>query len=244
MIVAAIIITTLALYGAFILMYKDSWTRRILIAVTGVLFLGSLFLVYANDHNHYGMKKVTTTETSTIYSASPSKQLPLLLRQDVGTNGDYQVYIYKTDPQKKATHTKADYDIHNTVQKVSGSDATLTEKKTVWRYKSNFWKTLYMNQNQNQLIYQRNTIKVPANWTLLTPNQAKALGKRAKAMQHPSAAQKAKMGAVIQQAVMAAKMQNPAMTPAQQKQVVAQTTAKLQAQAMQKLIADVKATVK
>lgn len=243
MIVAAIIITTLALYASFILM-KKSWVRTVLVGIFGILFVASLYLVNANDHNHFGMEKVTTTETSTIYSASPSKQMPLLLRQDIGTNGDYQVYIYKTDPQKKATHTKADYDVHNTVKKVSGNTASLTEKKTMWRYKSDFWKNFFMSKNQNLLIHQRNTIKVPNNWIELTPKQAKALGKKAKAMQKPSAAQKAQMGAVIQKAVIAARMKNPTMTSAQQKQVVAQVTAKMRAQAMQKLIAEVKATVK
>ena len=243
MIVAMIIISTICLYLAFIMM-KKSVLRSILVAVFGFALLGSLYLVNANDHNHFGMEKVTTTETSTIYSASPSKQLPLLLRQDVGTAGKHNVYIYKLDPKKKATHTKADYDVVNKVQVVSGKTASLTSKKTVWRYKSSFYKTLFMNQNNNKLIKQTNTIKMPSTWTELTPTQAKALAKKAKAMQNPSAKQKAQMAAVIQKAVVAAKMKNPQMTAEQQKQIIAQTTAKLQAAAVQQLITDVQKNVK
>ena len=243
MIVAMIIVSTICLYLAFIMM-KKSVLRSILVAIFGFALLGSLYLVNANDHNHFGMEKVTTTETSTIYSASPSKQMPLLLRQDVGTAGKRNVYIYKLDPKKKATHTKADYDVFNKVQKVSGSTASLTAKKTVWRYKNNFYKTLFMNQNNNKLIKQVNTIKVPTTWTELTPTQAKVLAKKAKALQNPSAKQKAQMAAVIQKAVVTAKMKNPQMTAAQQKQVIAQTTAKLQATALKQLIADVKSSTK
>jgi hypothetical protein len=75
----------------------------------------------------------------------------------------------------------------------------------------------------------------------LSTKQAKALAKRLKAAQNPTAAQKAKMTAAIQQAVIQAKMKNPAMTAAQQKQVIAQAKAKLQQAAIQQAIKAVKA---
>lgn len=87
MIVAMIIISAICLYLAFIMM-KNSALRSILVTIFGLALMGSMFLVYANDHSHFGMEKVTTTKTSTIYSASPSKALPLLLKQNIGTNGD------------------------------------------------------------------------------------------------------------------------------------------------------------
>jgi environmental stress-induced protein Ves len=243
MIVAMIIISAICLYLAFIMM-KNSALRSILVTIFGLALMGSMFLVYANDHSHFGMEKVTTTKTSTIYSASPSKALPLLLKQNIGTNGDYQVYIYKADPAHKATHTKADYDVHNQVKVTTAKNATLTTKKTVWRYKNSFYKTLFMNQNNNHLIKQVNTIKMPNTWTELTTTQAKALTKQLKALKNPSAKVKAQMATAIQQAVIAAKMKNPAMTATQQKQVIAQAKAKLQAQMIAKAIKQVKATVK
>jgi hypothetical protein len=243
MIVAIIVVSAICLYMAFILM-KNSPLRSILVAVFGIVLVGSMYLVNANDHNHFGMEKVTTTKTSTIYSASPNKALPMLLRQDIGTSGAHQVYIYKLDPKHKATHTNADYDVHNKVSKASGNSATITSKKTVWRYKNDFYKILFINQNNNHLIRQDNTIKVPHTWTELSTNQAKALGKKLSALKTPSAKQKAQMAAAIQQAVVAAKMKNPTMTPAQQKQFVAQTQAKLQAEIIQKAIKSVKASVK
>ncbi|KRM54572.1 DUF4811 domain-containing protein [Lacticaseibacillus sharpeae] len=243
MIVALIIISTIALYLAFIMM-RTSVLRSVLVVIFGAGLMGSMFMVYANDHSHFGMEKVTTTQTSTIYSASPSKALPLLLRQDVGTDGKHQVYIYKLNPKHKATHTKADYDVHNKVVATNAKSATLTSKKTVWRYKNGFFKTLFMNQNNNHLVKQVNTIELPKTWTELSTKQAKALSKRLASLKNPSAKQKAQMAAAVQQAVIAAKMKNPHLTAAQQKQVIAQAQAKLQAAAIQAAIKQVKASVK
>ncbi len=235
MIVAMIIISTICLYLAFIMM-KNSVIRSFLVTIFGAVLVGSLFLVYANDHSHFGMEKVTTTTTSTIYSASTSKQLPLLLRQDVGTSGEHQVYIYKLNPKHKATHTKADYDVQNKVVATTSKSASITSKKTVWQYKNNFYKTLFMNQNNHHLIKQVNTIKLPKTWTELTTKQSKALGKKLAALKNPSASVKAKMTAAIQQAVIAAKTKDPNMTAAEQKSVIAQAKAALQAQMIQEAI--------
>ncbi|WP_243681213.1 DUF4811 domain-containing protein [Lacticaseibacillus manihotivorans] len=199
--------------------------------------IGSLYLVNANDRSHFGMEKVTTTKTVTITSASPSKALPMLLHQDVGTSGKRQVYIYKV--AGKTTHTKADYLISNRV--VTGDKATVKSVKTAWVYKNDFYKSFFANQNNHKLIKQVNTITIPKTWTSLSTQQAKALAKRLKAAQNPTAAQKAKMTAAIQQAVIQAKMKNPAMTATQQKQVITQAKAKLQQAAIQQAIKAVKA---
>lgn len=236
MIIATLIIGVIGLYLSFIMMKNGVW-RVILSAIFGVVMIGSLYLVNANDRSHFGMEKVTTTKTVTITSASPSKALPMLLHQNVGTSGKRQVYIYKV--AGKTTHTKADYLISNRV--VTGDKATVKSVKTAWVYKNDFYKSFFANQNNHKLIKQVNTITIPKTWTSLSTKQAKALAKRLKAAQNPTAAQKAKMTAAIQQAVIQAKMKNPAMTATQQKQVIAQAKAKLQQAAIQQAIKAVKA---
>lgn len=236
MIIATLIIGVIGLYLSFIMMKNGVW-RVILSAIFGVIMIGSLYLVNANDRSHFGMEKVTTTKTVTITSASPSKALPMLLHQDVGTAGKRQVYIYKV--AGKTTHTKADYLISNRV--VTGNKATVKSVKTAWVYKNEFYKSFFANQNNHKLIKQVNTITIPKTWTSLSTKQAKALAKRLKAAQNPTAAQKAKMTAAIQQAVIQAKIKNPAMTATQQKQVIAQAKAKLQQAAIQQAIKAVKA---
>lgn len=241
MIIATLIIGVIGLYLSFIMM-KNGLLRGLLVAVFGVVMIGSLYLVNANDSNHFGMEKVTTTKTQTIYTASPSKALPMLLKQDVGTSGKRQVYIYKLSAKGKTTHTKADYLITNKVQ--TGTKATLKTVRTEWVYKNNFYQSFFSNQNNHKLIRQTNTLTVPKDWLQLTTTQAKALAKKLKAAQNPTAAQKAKMQAAVQQAVIAAKTANPNLTAAQQKQVIAQTQAKLQQQAIQAAVKAVKANTK
>lgn len=236
MIIATLIIGVIGLYLSFIMMKSGIW-RVILSAIFGVIMIGSLYLVNANDRSHFGMEKVATTKTVSITSASSSKAMPLLLHQDVGTSGKRQVYIYKV--AGKTTHTKADYLISNRV--ITGDKATVKSFKTAWVYKNDFYKSFFANQNNHKLIKQVNTITIPKTWTSLSTKQAKALAKRLKAAQNPTATQKAKMTAAIQQAVIQAKMKNPAMTAAQQKQVIAQAKAKLQQAAIQQAIKAVKA---
>ncbi|WP_125711362.1 DUF4811 domain-containing protein [Lacticaseibacillus porcinae] len=236
MIIATLIIGVIGLYLSFIMMKNGTW-RVVLSAIFGVIMIGSLYLVNANDRSHFGMEKVTTTKTVTITSASPSKALPMLLHQDVGTSGKRQVYIYKV--AGKTTHTKADYLVSNHV--VTGDKATVKSVKTAWVYKNDFYKSFFANQNNHKLIKQVNTITIPKTWTSLSTKQAKALAKRLKAAQNPTATQKAQMTAAIQQAVVQAKMKNPSMTAAQQKQVIAQAKAKLQQAAIQQAIKAVKA---
>lgn len=230
-------IGVLALYLSFIMM-KKSALRSIFIAVFGVVMLGALLLITLNDRNHFGMTQKTTTTTQTITSASPSKQLPLLLYQNVGTNGKRQVYIYKHD--NKTTHTTADYAVVNRVQQSSSAAAQVTKKRTEWRYSSNFYSVLFGNENDGLFVKQMNTFTIPKTWTTLTTAQAKALAKRLKGLQKPTAAQKAQMQQAIAAQVAAARAKNPTMTAAQQAQLVEQLTAKMHQQAVQDAIAAVK----
>ncbi|MHA3065935.1 DUF4811 domain-containing protein [Lacticaseibacillus saniviri] len=234
-------IAVIALYLSFIMM-KSSVVRSILVTIFGAITIVSLLLINMNDVQHYGMKKETVETTKTIYSASPNAQLPMLLKQDVGTSGKHNVYIYKLSAKGKTTHTKADYDIHNRVQ-TGAAKATITEKKTRYTYKSDFYQTLFMNQNQHELVKQTNTIKVPSNWAVLTTTQAKALGKQLASMKNPDAATKAKMAAAIQAQVTAQIKANPALASKSQELAKA-AQAKLQAQVIQDAIKQVKATVK
>lgn len=231
-------IAVIVLYLSFIMM-RSGAIRTTLITVFGVIVLGALVLITVNDQNNFGMVEKTATTTQTITSASPSKQLPLLLYQNVGTNGKRQVYIYKHDG--KTAHSKADYAVTNKVQKsASAQSAQVVKKRTTWRYQNDFYRILFGNENDGLFAKQVNTYIIPKTWTTLTTSQAKALAKRLKAFQHPSAAQKAQMQAAVAAQVKAARMKNPQMTAAQQSAVVKEATAKIQQQAIQAAIAAVK----
>lgn len=226
---------TLGLYLAFIMMKNGVW-RTLWSGLALIVLLGSLLLIHLNDSNHFGMKQVTTSTTQVIYSASPSKALPLLLYQDVGTSGKHNVYIYKTSANGKATHTKADYTVTNLVAKAHPTTAQITTVKKEWVYKSGFMKALFHNENNHATISVTNTFQLPKTWTTLTTKQAKTLAKQLK--QKPTAAEQAKAEAAIAKAVATEMAKHP---KANVKTVTKQVTAAYQAAQIQAAIKAVKA---
>ena len=179
-------LTVIGLYLSFIMMKRSS-LRSTLIAVFGIGVVGSLLLITLNDNAHFGMVKRTTTDEQTIYTASPNAQLPMLLKQNIGTDGKHVVYIYKTDPKKKAVHTKADIVVTN----------PLTSKTTRWQYQNGFYGALFNHEGAGQLVAQHNQLVIPTSWAVLTTAQAKQVGKKLAALQQPTAEQKASLAAAV-----------------------------------------------
>ena len=186
----------IGLYLSFIMMHRSA-KRSTLIAIFSIGLMGSLLLMVLNDNAHFGMEKRTTTDEQTIYTASPNAQMPMLLKQNVGTAGKHVVYIYKTDPKKKAVHTKADLAVSNQVVQTTGTTASMTSRTTRWEYQNSFFSALFNHQGAGQLVAQHNRLVVPKSWIELTTTQAKRLGTKLKALQHPTAQQKATMAAAV-----------------------------------------------
>ncbi|QVI38290.1 DUF4811 domain-containing protein [Lacticaseibacillus casei] len=184
------------LYLSFIMMHR-SLKRTALIIVFGIGVVGSLLLITLNDNAHFGMVKRTTTDEQTIYTASPNAQMPMLLKQTVGTAGKHAVYIYKTDPKKKAVHTKADLAVHNKVSRTSDTSASLTSKTTRWEYQNGFYGALFNHEGADQFVSQHNQLAIPKSWFVLTTTQAKQLSTKLKALQHPTAQQKAALATKV-----------------------------------------------
>ncbi|MGR6687100.1 DUF4811 domain-containing protein [Furfurilactobacillus rossiae] len=71
MILATLVIGAIALFICFVYINNRTW--QIIGTLLSIIVLcGSLFMIAANDHSHFGMHKVTTTTTKQIYSASGS----------------------------------------------------------------------------------------------------------------------------------------------------------------------------
>ncbi|WP_143461792.1 DUF4811 domain-containing protein [Levilactobacillus enshiensis] len=211
-----------------------------LTAVAVIGLLTSIFFMVKNDHDHLGMHNVTTTSSRTIYSASPSKQLPMMVYQPIGTANKHQVYVYKTSATaKKTTHTSAKVTTKNVIKRTTGENRIVT-KKVYREYKngmSSFW--FGLSGNGHQYVKETNTIYINQNWTVLSAAQAKKLQKLTSSKSY-QAKQKAAAMTYVKQQVMAAMTKNPTMSAAEQKKVTQQATAAYQAQAMKQLIAQVK----
>lgn len=239
MILVTLILTAILAFVCYVYI-TNRWVANglTLLMVIGVM-VSTLFIV-KNDHDHYGLHNVTTTTTTKIYSASPSKQMPLMLYQSVGTADKHRVYVYKTSANAKKTHhTAAKVTTKNVVKTTTGANRIVT-KKTYREYQSKaakFWFGLV--DNGHQYVKETNTIYINKDWTVLSAPQAKKLQKMVQSKRY-QAQQKTAAKAYVQKQVMAAMTKNPTMSSAQRQKIVKQATAAYQAQAMQKLLQQLK----
>ena len=70
---------------------KKAW-QTFLSIIFAAIFLVSLGFIIANDHDHYGMKRVTETTTQSLTSSADSKDMKMLLYQPLG-NGEEKVFL-------------------------------------------------------------------------------------------------------------------------------------------------------
>ena len=214
-------------------------TRWILGLITGLIFVGSTVIITANFHDHWGMKRITTTKTQKIYSAS--SQMQLILYQPVGTSGKDNVYIYQTKPrQKTPQHTQANEFTTNRLVWTDSDQATLTVKETRWRFKNDFYKVLFAGSKMDgKLVSRTNTFRYPKTFVKISVKQAQALKKQAQALKSPAtqAQLKAQAAAYVTARVQAAKQQNPDLTEAQLQKLAQQAQQEYQAQMIKKMMA-------
>nr|WP_278845936.1 DUF4811 domain-containing protein [Limosilactobacillus mucosae] len=214
-------------------------TRWILGLITGLIFVGSTVIITANFHDHWGMKRITTTKTQKIYSAS--SQMQLILYQPVGTSGKDNVYIYQTKPrQKTPQHTQANEFTTNRLVWTDSDQATLTVKETRWRFKNDFYKVLFAGSKMDgKLVSRTNTFRYPKTFVKISVKQAQALKKQAQALKSPAtqAQLKAQAAAYVTAKVQAAKQQNPDLMEAQLQKLTQQAQQEYQAQMIKKMMA-------
>ncbi|MGM0214268.1 DUF4811 domain-containing protein [Enterococcus sp. AZ109] len=213
---------------------KKRWQTGLSILFAAI-FLVSLGFITANDHYHYGMKKVTVTTVKPLVSSADGQQGNLLLYQPLG-NGTEKVYLYKTkQEQKKPTATGTDLVANHL--KTGQEKAQLIEKKTYWTYKNDTAKRWFnLTSKDHELIKEDNTFEVSDDWFVLTTEQAKKLAKLA-AENQAALAEQAK--AFVQEKVAQAMMQNPSLDQAAQQQIAQQATNDFQKYAMANIVAEV-----
>lgn len=247
MIIVAVIGLAILLFVSMVSISKPLWraiTSLIIAALLGV----SLLFVVLNDSNHFGMKKVTTTTTTDLISVSPSKQLKMLLYQDVGTSDKDHVYIYKKhNSQKKSTTTNPDPTITTNKVKITSKIPQVVTKTVRWEYKSNGYKFWFaIAGNGHKLIRHHNTFEINKDWLTLSTAQAKKLQKLAKQQNSASAKKEAETSvkATVTKSITAAMKKDPKMSASEQKTLTAEATKKATAayekQAMAKLVEEAK----
>lgn len=246
MIIFVAVILAIALFISMVSISKPL-LRNLTSLIIAILFALSLSLIVLNDRDHFGMKKITTTQTADLISVSPSKQLKMLLYQNVGTSGKNRVYIYKTQAtQKKPTTTNPDPTHTTNKVKVTTQSPRIVTKTTRWVYKNDAYKLWFgIAGNNHKLIQHKNTFEINNDWLTLSSVQAKKL-------QHLAKQNTAKMKkeaqvyvtAAVKKTLTAAMRKDPTMSAAKRKALTAEATKKAtaayQKQAMAKMVAEIK----
>lgn len=231
MIIVLMFDSALALF-ACVMFINQRLTRIIGTLIFGILFVSSTALMTLNYSQHFGMEKVTTTTHQTIYSAA--NPLPIAVYQPVGTSGQENVLIYKTNQkQKKATHTQAN---EYTVSKMKFTNRITPELKTTemrWQFKNNFYRGLFLWSGMNgTLIKRTNIIEYPHTFVKLTASQAQQLQKRMTGVNNSQIQAQAK--SFVSAKVQAAMLKQPNMSAHQINQISQQAEQEFLAQLIRK----------
>ncbi|GEK29622.1 DUF4811 domain-containing protein [Furfurilactobacillus siliginis] len=220
MILATLVIGAIALFICFVYIKPMTW-RVIGTLLSLVLLITSLVMINKNDHDHYGMHKVTTTETKKIYSADATGKMGLLLYQPIGSKGTENVQIYATKPKQKTPgHTQPNEFTTNKVKRTSAAKATLKTTETRWQYNKGAKIWFGISGNNNKLIKRVNTFTIPNNWIHITTKQATTLKKKMAKMQTPAAQAQTKQQAeaYVKTKMQAAAQKDPSIMQDQAKQ--------------------------
>ena len=139
--------------------------------------------------------------------------------------------------QKKPKATGTDNET-NKVERTTGQ-AQKVAKTTYWVYKNDMYKFWFnLADNNHEYASRVNTFKIPADWIELSTDQSKTLAQRVKEQQ---STMESDAKAFVQEGLMKAMTENPAMTPEEQATLSKELATQFQQQALTKLVEEVKA---
>ncbi|KRL61004.1 DUF4811 domain-containing protein [Latilactobacillus fuchuensis] len=234
MIIITLILCTLGLFLASV--FSNGLSRGVLMTVFGLGFIASIFFIVQNDYNHFGMKTVTETKTTSLVSTADSQGPSMLLYHPLG-NGTEKVYLYRTDIHQSKPKTTQTTKTTNTVKVVRTSPklVTTTKYRVYKNGQAKFW--FGLAGNDHQFVSRHNQFDIGQNWLTLSDVQAKKL---AKTLKNQQASLKTAATAYAQKAVLAAMQQTPTMTTAQQQAVAKKAAQQYQRQVIAKAVATLK----
>lgn len=238
MIIALTFLGAISFFASIMFVAKRQ-PRIILAVITGIVFVASTTLMTLNYSHHFGMKKVTTTHTTQIYSASNSV-MPLAIYQPVGTSGQDNVYLYNSQKhQQTPNHTQANEYTYSRIRWTNNHKAQLITTETRWQYNNQLMHCLFAGSGMaGKLVKRVNTLKYPRSYVLITTKQAQQL---AKAVQTPAGRQMAAEAKKTGQQFVASQVQaslqkNPHLTTDQVQAIANQAQIDYQSQLVKKLL--------
>lgn len=218
--------------------------------ISGGLLLATVLMLVANFNNHFGMEKVTKTETKTIYSAGGSKvPAGMMIAQALGTKSNNYVMIYADKENAKPTahfvpnkkHIVEAVKKTATYKLIDADKATVTTKTTRLEWQNDFFKLMFGFGGEGHSLYKQQTVvKLPKDtWVVMTPAQSKAVqAKQKAAAANPAAAQaqQEQLKAAASAKIAAFMQANPKASQDEVKAYTTKVTAELTAEAMKAML--------
>ncbi|CAK1246122.1 hypothetical protein R55210_AODCCCNP_01079 [Fructobacillus fructosus] len=140
-----------------------------------ILMLASSVMLAANMNGHYGMEKTTTTSTKQVYSILPAQSpVGAVAVKKIGSDNYVLVYKDAESDVQASTHfvpnTKKVVEAVKqkaTYQKGNVTTAEVKTKTVKWTYKSDFYKFLFKQKDEDNIVSVRHTLIVPENWQVV-----------------------------------------------------------------------------
>ncbi|MBS9337003.1 DUF4811 domain-containing protein [Fructobacillus parabroussonetiae] len=163
----------LAFYSWFFL--KD--TKRQVVAGTtfSIFAFLAVLLLSLNMSQHFGMEKTTTTTTKQVYSIMPAQSpVSAVAVKKIGSDNYVLVYKDAAADAQTSTHfvpnTKKVVEAvkqRATYQKGDVTTAEVHTKTVKWSYKSDFYKFLFKQKNEDNVVSVRHMLIVPNTWQVV-----------------------------------------------------------------------------
>lgn len=245
MIIPILAVVAILTYLAWIRIEPLAW-RIPLGLISGTVFVALVMLLLVNFDRHYGMEKVTKTETQQIYSAVGDK-LPIgvLVTKELGTKADNYVLIYANKADGKATphfvpdtkHMVQAVKKSATYREAEVAKATVKTTTTRWEWQNNIFKFLLgFGGEGGTIAKQSSVVTIPkSSWLVVTESQAKRL---TKLQGSQNATQQQALQQTVAEQVMAYREANPTATPAQLAQAEQKVTTETTLAAVRKMLAE------
>lgn len=245
MIIPILAVVAILTYLAWIRIEPLAW-RVPLGLISGTVFVALVMLLLVNFDRHYGMEKVTKTETHQIYSAVGDK-LPIgvLVTKELGTKADNYVLVYADKKDAKATphfvpdtkHMVQAVKKSATYREANVAQATVTTTTTRWEWRNKVFEFLLgFGGEGGTVAKQSSVVTMPkSSWLAVTDKQAKQLTKLQGAQ---DTAQQQALQQVVAEQVMAYREVNPMATPAELAKVEQKVTTETTVAAVKKMLAE------
>ncbi|CAK1248066.1 DUF4811 domain-containing protein [Fructobacillus fructosus] len=135
----------------------------------------AVVLLSLNMSQHFGMEKSVTTTRHEVYSALPAQSpVKAVAVKKIGEKNYVLVYKNHQNDQQadkhfvpdtsevvKAVKRSANY------EKANVSKATVETKTVKWTYKSDLYRFLFKQKNEDNVVSIRHTLMVPENWQVI-----------------------------------------------------------------------------